>query len=145
MALVVKKLPANAGQARDVGWSLGLEDPLEKGLATHFSILSWRIPWTEEPGRLQSIGSQRIGHDWSNLSCTCTQAYFYKKRYRLNFSFLHWMLFRNVHIGSEKLLTGLFRSQVDDSSWKVKHLDPTIARLFWFILWVDGLPREHGY
>ena len=43
--------------------SLGLEDPLEKEMATHSSILAWRIPWTEEPGRLQSTGSQRVGHD----------------------------------------------------------------------------------
>ena len=46
-------------------WSLGQEDPLEKGMATHSSILAWRIPWTEEPGRLQSMGSQRVGHDWT--------------------------------------------------------------------------------
>jgi len=43
--------------------SLGQEDPLEEGMATHSSILVWRIPWTEELGRLQSIGSQRVGHD----------------------------------------------------------------------------------
>ena len=43
--------------------SLGQEAPLEKGMATHSSILAWRIPWTEEPGRLQSTGSQRVGHD----------------------------------------------------------------------------------
>ena len=43
--------------------SLGQEEPLEKEMATHSSILAWRIPWTEEPGRLQSTGSQRIGHD----------------------------------------------------------------------------------
>ena len=42
---------------------LGWEDPLEKEMATHSSILAWRIPWTEEPGRLQSIGSQRVGRD----------------------------------------------------------------------------------
>ena len=48
--------------------SLGWEDPLEKGMATHSSILAWRIPWTEEPGRLQSIGSQRAGHDRKRLS-----------------------------------------------------------------------------
>ena len=41
----------------------GLEDTLEEGMATHSSILAWRIPWTEEPGGLQSIGSQRVGHD----------------------------------------------------------------------------------
>ena len=43
--------------------SLDQEDPLEEGMATHFGILAWRIPWTEEPGGLQSIGSQRVGHD----------------------------------------------------------------------------------
>ena len=44
--------------------SLGQEDPLEKGMATHSSILGWEIPWTEEPGGLQSMGSQRVGHSW---------------------------------------------------------------------------------
>ena len=43
--------------------SLSQEDPLEKEMATHSSILAWRIPWTEEPGRLQSMGLQRVGHD----------------------------------------------------------------------------------
>ena len=42
---------------------LGQEDPLEKGMATHSSIIAWRIPWTGEPGRLQSMGFQRVGHD----------------------------------------------------------------------------------
>ena len=43
--------------------SLGWEDPVEKRMATHSSILAWRIPWTEEPGRLQSMGLQRVGHE----------------------------------------------------------------------------------
>jgi len=43
--------------------SLGQEDPLEKGMATHPSILAWRIPWTEKPGRLRSVGSQRVRHN----------------------------------------------------------------------------------
>ena len=43
--------------------SLGQEDPLEKGMATHSSILAWKIPWTEDPGGLYSMGSQRVGHD----------------------------------------------------------------------------------
>ena len=47
----------------DLGSTLDLEDPLEEGMATHSGILTWRIPWTEEPGRLQSMGSQRIRHD----------------------------------------------------------------------------------
>ena len=45
--------------------SLGWEDPLEEGITTHSSILSWRIPWTEEPGGLQSMGLRRVGHDWA--------------------------------------------------------------------------------
>ena len=51
-------------------WSLGWEDPLEKGTATHSSILAWRISWTEEPGRLPSTGSQRIRHYWVTFTFT---------------------------------------------------------------------------
>ena len=58
-ALVVKNWPATAGDARDKVQSLGQEDPLEEGMAILSSILAWGIPWTEELGRLQSIGSQR--------------------------------------------------------------------------------------
>ena len=63
---VVKNLPANAGDASLIpgsGRSLGQEDPLEEGMATHSSILAWEIPWTEEPGGLQSTGSQRVGYN----------------------------------------------------------------------------------
>ena len=57
---MVKHLPAmRETQARSLGW----EDPLEKETATHSSNLAWKIPWTEEPGRLQSLGSQRVGHN----------------------------------------------------------------------------------
>ena len=55
-------------------WSLDQEDPLEEGMATLSSILAWRIPWTEELGVLQSTGTQRIGHGWSNWSCTLAHA-----------------------------------------------------------------------
>ena len=48
--------------------SLDWEDRLEEGMATHFSILAWRVPWTEKPGGLQSVGLQRVEHDWSNLA-----------------------------------------------------------------------------
>ena len=59
VAQMVKNLPAlQDTQLRFLGW----EDPLEKEMATHSSILAWRIPWTEEPGRLQSMGLQRVGH-----------------------------------------------------------------------------------
>ena len=51
------------GEIRDLGLIPGSEDPLEEGVATHSSILAWRISWTEESGRLQFIGSRRVGHN----------------------------------------------------------------------------------
>ena len=63
VALVVKNLPANTGDLRDMGSIPGSEDPLKEGMATHSSILAWRIPWTEESGGLQSMGSHRVRHD----------------------------------------------------------------------------------
>ena len=60
MAQMVKHLSTTwETQDRALGW----EDPLEKEMATHSSTIAWKIPWTEEPGRLQSMGSQRVGHD----------------------------------------------------------------------------------
>ena len=58
---MVKNPPANVGDVRFS--SLDQEDPLEEGMAAHSSILAWRIPWTEEPGGLHSVGSQRVRHD----------------------------------------------------------------------------------
>ena len=67
---VVKNLPAMPET-----WvqSLGQEDPPEKGMVTHSSILPWGIPWTEEPGGLQSVGSQRVGHNWATNAHTYTK------------------------------------------------------------------------
>ena len=60
VAQTVKRLPAvRETRVQSLGW----EDPLEKEMATHSSTLAWKIPWTEEPGRLQITGSQRVGHD----------------------------------------------------------------------------------
>ena len=63
MAQQVKNLPGMQETQETRVQSLGREDPLEEGLTTHSSILAWRIPWIEEPSGLQSIGSQRVGHD----------------------------------------------------------------------------------
>ena len=60
--LVVKNLTANTGDVKRNRLDLWL-DPLEKGMAAHYTILAWRIPWTEEPGGLQSSGSQRVKHN----------------------------------------------------------------------------------
>ena len=76
--LRLKLLPAmRETQVRSLGW----EDPLEKEMATHSSILAWRIPWMEEPGRLQSMGSQRVGHYWAtSLSLFTFMLLWYKGR-----------------------------------------------------------------
>ena len=100
-ALVIKKkkkkLPAMQETQDRWVWSLSREDPLEEGMAVHSSILAWRIPWTEEPGGLQSTGSQRVGQDWSdwthehtelsNTWYSCQFIYFPKKCLPLKFLF----------------------------------------------------------
>ena len=63
MALVVQILPSNAEDIKDVSLIPGSRRSSEEGMATHSSILAWRIPWTEEPGGLQSMESQKVGHD----------------------------------------------------------------------------------
>ena len=69
MAQMVKNLPAMQEM-----WvqSLGREDPMEKEMATHSSVPAWKIPWTEEPGELQSMGSQRVGYRWAANTFTFT-------------------------------------------------------------------------
>ena len=77
--------------------SLGREDPLEKEMATHFSTLAWKIPWTEKPCRLQSMGSQRVGHDW----VTSLYLYYSGYTYWLWFSQeKRWLFWR--HVASNK-------------------------------------------
>ena len=67
--------------------SLGGEDPLEKEMANHSSILAWKIPWTEKPGRLQTMGSQRVRHDWvTSLSFTLVDFYLVYRKVGLYFT-----------------------------------------------------------
>ena len=92
-------------------WSLGWKDPLEKGTATHSDILAWMIPWTEEPGGLQSTGLQRVRHDWAT------------------FTSLHWRLW-SPRIATTQSLN--FRS----SGFPLPHLDIvslSACILFWHI------------
>ena len=76
--------------------SLGWEDPLERGKATHFSDLAWRIPWTEEPGGLQSTGLQRVRHDWATKPWPALSTYMwiddYSKIDSSSYSFLQWFI-----------------------------------------------------
>ena len=70
VAQIVKSPPA---MQKTQICSLGWKDPLQKGMAIHSSILAWRVPWTEEPGRLQSMASHRVGHDWATNTHIHTQ------------------------------------------------------------------------
>ena len=70
---MVNNLPANAGGKGMQVPSMEWEDLLERGMATHYSILAWKMPWKEEPGRLQPTGSKRAGHDWA-----CKHIHFFK-------------------------------------------------------------------
>ena len=80
---MVKCLPAmRETWVRSLGW----EDPLEKEMAAHSSILAWKIPWMEEPGRLQSMGSQRVGHDLMT-SLSLSFFFFFPIFFKFNFIF----------------------------------------------------------
>ena len=72
-----KEPVCKAGDIRDSGLNPSREDPLEEGIVAHSSILVWRIPWTEENGGLQSIGSQKVRHGWSDLAHTHVYLYIY--------------------------------------------------------------------
>ena len=94
--------------------SLGWEDPLEKEMAIHSSILAWRIPWTEEPGGLQSTGSKRVGHDWE-ISLSLSFMTYLLSNPKVNFSpsILHQLsaLFEEVNyhlIHKNTMLSHLF-------------------------------------
>ena len=66
---MVKNPPASAEDVRDSGSTLGQEDPLEEEMVTHSTILAWKVPWTEKPDRLDSMGLQSVGHDWACITC----------------------------------------------------------------------------
>ena len=82
-------------------WPLGWEDPLEKGVTTHSSTLAWRIPWTGEPGGLQSISSWRVGHE-RTAECTHTPTSEYAVRF--------WSYLRDIHFSFELSVCGFMRS-----------------------------------
>ena len=95
--------------------SLGQEDPLEKEMATHSSILAWKIPWTEEPGRLQSMGSQRVGHDWATLLYLSWQHFFPKTAFfRLRMLPLFLVCWDFYHKWRLKFIKNSFSMYEDD-------------------------------
>ena len=124
VAQTVKRLPA---MWETQVWSLGQEDPLEKEMATHSSTLPWKIPWTEEPGRLQSMGSQRVRHYWATW---------------LSFPFLSSLIFRTwVHQSNLWLLARdsgkryVLGKSALDTDWELKDLAATSVAIH---LWTGG-------
>ena len=121
-------------------WSLSWEESLEKEMATHSSILAWRIPWTEEPGGLQSVGSQKVGHNWATNTFTFLVLIFCIAL------FISWFFFSFVLQGWKEERRGKTRSgwgsikelfSLPMKSWK-NEKTPRVRRLpvhFW--LWVQ--------
>ena len=106
-------------------WSLGWKDLLEEEMATHSSIFAWRIPWTEEPGRLQCMGSQRVGHDCSDWARTHTHTYIHVRtcleqlhRHIPSFPGLTWQLLFSTFTGVRKV-----------TLWKVNNCENWTAQL----------------
>ena len=85
--------------------SLGWEDLLEKEMVTQSNTLAWKIPWMEEPGRLQSIGSQRVGHDWASLSISFMYTYMKEKKI-----YILWYTWKNICIFYEPYYGQRWRS-----------------------------------
>ena len=104
--------------------SLGQEDPLEEGMATHSSILAWRIPWRVEPGRLQSMGSKRVGHDWSDLALKHTNGSttltFTMPEPREKFRWWIWHLHLNIPYFKKYLTIVYIRNQKTGTSLVVQ-------------------------
>ena len=129
--------------------SLGWEDPLEKEKATKSSTLAWKIPWTEKPGRLQSMGSQRVGHDWATslslftfIQLAMTSQWLDQKEapkhfpkpnlYRKKVVVTVWWcaagLAQYSFLNPSKTITSdKYSHQVDEMHWKLQHLQPTFV------------------
>ena len=129
---VVKNLPAMQDTwVQSVGW----EDPLEKGMTTHSSILAWRIPWTEEPGGLQSMGSQRAGHDW------VTDIYMNHRKILLKCGFWFKMWFLSGAWGSAFLTSSqVMLMLTTEHTLNSKVYEPWEMRRFW--VGVEDLPTR---
>ena len=134
MAQLVKNLPASAGDARDVVWTLGWEDPLEKEMETHSTVLSWKIPWTEAPGGLQSLGSRRVRHDWEFMQMTLV----------VGLSYMAFIMLKCIS-STLNLLT-FFLSCMDTELYKIlciccRFLSFTV--LMWYIIFIDLSALKH--
>ena len=140
------QLPINAG---DKIWSLGGEDPLEKDMATHSSILAWRIPWMEEPGQLQSMGSQRIGYHLVTKQRQQRVCEYKQWKWQMTENTLHqdcdWSLFFLPHLAKHKQRLSYFftdwsfmKGLLVLTSWAVRN--PPIS--LWSSLIIVGVHQQ---
>ena len=115
-------------------WSLGQENPLEKEMTTHFSVLTWEIPWSEEPGGLQSMGLQRVGHDWMTIQQEQEQE---TDISTLKTSAVFWIWKQRRQTEASKLVhTYFFAFSVNlDMNWIEVLLVTFCARPLCFLLW----------
>ena len=123
-------------------WFLGRKDPLEEGMATHSSILAWRIPWTLEPGGLQSIGLQRVGHDWSDLACMRVRNNTEKSLYHIPRllqwgntwqGYWHWRK-PAIHFFALKISVTLWKRR---ASTKISQVEQIVFRWCFVNLWIN--------
>ena len=112
--------------------SLGQEDPLEKEMTTHSSNLAWEITWTEEPGGLQSMGSQRVGHDWATNTFTLS---FFCELFCLFVSSMFVIVHWNIFMFSLKSLSGIPNICVMLVLVSVDGLFPFLLKPFWVLVW----------
>ena len=118
---VVKNPSSMQEMQETLVWSLGQETPMEEGMATHSSILTWRIPWTEEPGRLQFIGLRRMRHDWSNSACIhaiYTQLTIEQLRFELYGFTCTWIFFKVNSVLQYNTIWGWLNSQMQNYEHK---------------------------
>ena len=111
---------ANAEAQETWVWSLGWEDPPGKGMATHSSILVWRIPWTEEPGGLQSIGLRKIRQNWRDLAYNTQNAiyqYYAAHFWRFYRFYYHSILHESWILGIDEYFSFCSRNIILTSRW----------------------------
>ena len=126
--------------------SLGWEDPLEESMATHSRVLTWRSPWTEEPGGLQSMRSQRAGHGWGDLAFTCAEGW-------TNRALSRWLAGGSsvlISVATIIIITTIFDclSCVDTGfcvfSHKLAHYT-SWAKFSWLSIFVNKVLSEHSH
>ena len=122
-------------------WSLVREDPLEKKMATHSSILAWRIPWTEEPSGLQSMGLQRVGHDWAtSLSLfTLTFHTLYSRIIEIPCSPMQTHFFFNCNVDIQ-LLSHI---RLFATPWTAAHQASLFFTISWLMSMESVMPSNH--